>query len=485
MSGPCLVNKLAIVSVQIARLIARFGKLGVEEALVKAVSSERAARKASGEEAESFKVKKPLARGPWSWNDVRQELIPPYVEAVSFSVSPGDLSVERQEDLKTRFPSVSIVSNAASSDHIKSNAKLDTAQDQPQTPIKNGARIDSPVTVKGPSVLGITTRPVAETVPTTPLPAVDNTPKPRFVSTLSLIDSERNPSKDSDAANTPMASKQHPLLDIADQIGMDISGSERVLRSMWFHWQKSRIVRPFNEVPKTSLERFYNNLVRCYILAHHAGESALCFTILLRLQNTNYTYRDELPSVPAAVLAFQFLPEDNGLCEWIATLLAFLWGTQQWRNRAHLLADFPEIDKDAFCKFIFAIARIRDPFTKGHNTAALAQWCEVHSHAEGSAEEAQCKAVHGEMKAELDKITDEEARQECEEARRIVSEYDGRVRAGRKSGGVGVGVGVLSGTPSSSKVTPTSSRKRRVEISSSYSLRRTKKGKGTGGDGRA
>lgn len=227
--------------------------------------------------------------------------------------------------------------------------------------------------VTSSSSLEISVQPVAEIVPIAPPTTGSAAPKPYSAASSSAVESKAVSKTCSDTADAPGISERPSIQSVADRIGMKFSGSDRAIRTMWSQWHKTGVVKPFDENHTTSLDRYYNNLVTLYILAHHQGESGLCFAILLQFHRTNYTFRDELPNVPTAVLAFQFLPEDDNLCKWVGTLLAFLWGTRQWKNHEHLLSEFPEINGDAFCKFIFAIARTRDPFRKGHNTAVLAQ----------------------------------------------------------------------------------------------------------------
>jgi hypothetical protein len=144
-------------------------------------------------------------------------------------------------------------------------------------------------------------------------------------------------------------------------------------------------------------------------------------------------------------LAFQFLPERDPLCQWIATLFAFLWQTRLYESRDEVLKLFDQVNSNAFCKFIFAVAWVRDPHTKGHNTAVLNQWCEVHDHKNGSAEEASCKMVRDRLKGLLDSIRNQEARDEYEEAKRLVDEYEKSTRVQY------LGKHVIQRTPVSSK----------------------------------
>ena len=159
------------------------------------------------------------------------------------------------------------------------------------------------------------------------------------------------------------------------------------------------------------------------------GELDLCYELLLRFQSTNSSDRHDLPELTTAVLAFQFLPERDPLCKWISTLFAFLWQTRLYESRDEVLKLFGEVNSDAFCKFLFAVAWVRDPHTKGHNTAVLNQWCEVHDHKFGSAEEASCNMVRDRLKGQLDSIMAQEAKDEYEESKKLVDDYEKTTRA--------------------------------------------------------
>lgn len=419
----------------------------------------------TGEGPASSEAEAPHICNPWSWDEVRQKLVPNYVETVSFSVASTDLNTECREELGTSFPDVSIILKPEPCDKgVQADSEVDIVQDLQEEPTPTAAQKSLLDKTAGSPLLGISIEPVAETVPSPPSVNSSLAPISDLTSISSLAESGQVSDKDSNNLGGSRTSKWSPILDAAKTIGMKLDGSETAISSMWSRWQEKQDVKPFAQGNKTSLERFYTNLVTLYILAYHKEESALCFAILLEFQKTNYTC-DGLPSVPTSVLAFQFLPENDNLCTWIGTLLAFLWGTQQWQNREDLLAEFPGIDSDAFCKFIFAIARIRDPFTKGLNTAVLAEWCGVHDHAEGSVEEAQCKAVYGKMEGKLNKIKDHEAKNDYEEARKVVSKHDNKKQPKAKA-------------RDAMQPAHSSSRKRKAEGPAQMDLRASKRGSG-------
>ena len=304
-----------------------------------------------------------LHDGSSGWNTIQ---VPPYVKQVSFHVSPQDLTPERADDLKARFPDVSILTRPASINH----ATTDT-----------------------PKPVSSSTKNIAE-------------------SKLAVASSDHKTSGDA---------KYSTISEVADHIGLRL---DRSLNQIWTHWINHRAILPLN----ATSDRLYRKLVTVYILACHMGELNLCYELLLRFQSTNFSDRDDLPELTTAVLAFQFLPERNPLCQWIATLFAFLWQTRLYGSRDAVLKLFNEVNSDAFCKFLFAVAWVRDPHTKGHNTAVLSQWCKVHDHKFGSAEEASCNMVRDRLKGHLDSIMAQEAKDEYEESKKLVDDYEKTTR---------------------------------------------------------
>jgi hypothetical protein len=330
-------------------------------------------------------VPRPVAHDRSSTWDIIQ--IPPYVKQVSFHVSPQDLKPRRAEDLKARFPNVPILTT--------------------------------------PALINRATTDIPEPVPS---------------STNNIAGSKL--AVDSSDYTTSRDTRNSTISEVADRIGLRLGRSPK---QIWNHWISDREILPLNATSKDSLNQLYRKLVTVYILAYHKGELDLCYELLLRFQSTNFSDRDDLPELTTAVLAFQFLPERDPLCQWIATLFAFLWQTRLYESRDEVLKLFDQVNSDAFCKFIFAVAWVRDPHTKGHNTAVLNQWCEVHDHKNGSAEEASCKMVRDRLKGLLDSIRNQEARDEYEEAKRLVDEYEKSTRVQY------LGKHVIQRTPVSSK----------------------------------
>lgn len=224
----------------------------------------------------------------------------------------------------------------------------------------------------------------------------------------------------------PLATKQFdksPILRVATEIGLETHVPGPVLHAMWLQWRNQTEVKPFSTVKGVKLVQYYENLVTLYILAYHKEEFDRCFALLLRFQCTNYTFRNQFPHLATAILAFQYLPEDNDFCRWIATLFAFLWPTQSWEKHQDIVDASPLIDKEALSKSLFAVAYIRDPHTKGHNTAVLAQWCAMHRHEEGDPEHGACRKAYAFLEDDIDKIRREEAEHEFDEANQIVKDY--------------------------------------------------------------
>lgn len=480
------LSKTASVCVQIVRKLLTFEESNVDVGpqTDNVISSEGDEASSGVEPAPTLATGRPTSANAIkdaTWEVVKQEVVPSYVKAVSFTVASNDLNPERRRDLEARFPGVSIVSESSSGDHhdeieaqFSADQWLQQAYNNETTPVNSGL-----TTVTKAPQLEISIKAVAEIVPTTPSATPTGPSKPSLLSRMSTSGTETR-FKSLASPTSPIDTKmfdRSPILRIAERIGLSASSPGKVIHAIWLQWQNHGEVKPFAAVRKTvKLQQYYNNLVTLYILAFHRKEFDLCFAILLRFQSTNYTFRNELPDLATTVLAFQYLPEDNDLCRWIATLFAFLWGTQHYESREHILADFPQIDNEAFCKFLFAIAYIRDPFTKGHNTAVLAQWCEVHHHNEDDAEYRTCQEVYSHMEDYLDKIRSEEAEHEYDEAKRIVDDYVKSLRS-------------QSLSVDTSQSTPIGMNKRRAESPVVQSHKKYKRGGerggGRGGFGRA
>ena len=359
LDGSHLLKDCASASVQIAQ------KLLTTEEIAEAIAD---SEEADADDYVSEGVSTPVVRdGSSGWDSTQ---VPPYVKKVSFHVSPQDLTPKRADDLKARFPDVSVLTGPASIN-----------RDTTDTP--------DPVPLSTTKFAG----------PKLPVPSFDHT--------------------------AFGAARNSTISEIADRLGLRLGKGPK---QIWNHWDSHREILPLNATSRDSLNQLYRKLVTVYILAYHKGKLDLCYELLLRFQSTNFSDRDDLPELTTAVLAFQFLPERDPLCQWIATLFAFLWQTRLYESRDDVLKMFDEVDSDAFCKFIFAVAWVRDPHTKGHNTAVLDQWCEVHDHENGLPEAASCRKVRDRLKGHLDSIRAQEARDEYEEAKRLVDDYEKTTR---------------------------------------------------------
>ncbi|KAF1358469.1 hypothetical protein EJ07DRAFT_156700 [Lizonia empirigonia] len=332
-----------------------------------------------------------------SWETIQQTVIPSYVKSVSFTVAHDDLDMGRQMELETHFPNVNICTNPLCvdeaqylTDTIECECQVVADQFLQQLPAMRTAQVVSSMTTTArlPS-LDTSVQTVAETVPVAPMTSVIL--EPSFQSCVTVGGPEFRikgvAAEATDDTETPSGlKKMHsdlPILRIAERIGLEVlQPQDKVIHAMWLHWRKKHEVKPYAS-GRLTLEQHYNNLVVLYILAYHKREFDLCFAVLVRFQNTNYWSTNILPEEITAALAFQYLPEDDDLCRWIAVLFAFLWSTQVFESYQHLLSKYENLDRDALSKLLFAVARIRCPLTMGSDAAVLDRWCEVHHHEEG------------------------------------------------------------------------------------------------------
>ncbi|KAF2832536.1 hypothetical protein CC86DRAFT_341125 [Ophiobolus disseminans] len=273
---------------------------------------------------------------------------------------------------------------------------------------------------------------------------------------------------ENDLAETPSSpSITSPILQFAERIGIHVNHQVgRVIHAMYLHLRQHREIRPYG-ARTSNLEHYYSNLVTLYILAFKQGEFDLAYIVLLRFQNTNYSRTGALPGVELAVRAFEYLPQDSGLCQWLAVLYSFLWGTQNEGEYDQFTTYHSNLDTLALSKLMYAVAYVRDPFTEGHDFAVLLRWCSVHDHAEGSEEQRLCERSQLGLKMDLETATKTEKARILADAQRTVEEYGGEA-------GFNGRIEVLS------QSSPVHKGKRKAEISPARSFRKIKRGGGYG-----
>jgi hypothetical protein len=189
-----------------------------------------------------------------------------------------------------------------------------------------------------------------------------------------------------------------PILRFAESIGLPVpSHVGKVIHAMYTYLRQYREVRAY--APRSlKLEHYYSNLVTLYVLADREGETELAYIVLLRFQNTNYNWIGTMPSIEAAIQAFEYLPEDTPLCRWFAILYSYLWGTVDEGDYRQFTKAHPELDPTALSKLLYAVAYTRDRFTKGHDVAVLARWCDVHDHDDDTWQDRHCRQMHSALK---------------------------------------------------------------------------------------
>lgn len=118
-----------------------------------------------------------------AWEVVKQELVPPYVKAVSFTVARNDLTPDRQEDFKSQFPDVSIIAKSLPDDNADEvEAEFAAGRYLRQISTTETASITTSKTYTKPPSLDICITTVAEVVPATPRATSTATPKPSLLS---------------------------------------------------------------------------------------------------------------------------------------------------------------------------------------------------------------------------------------------------------------------------------------------------------------
>ena len=274
-------------------------------------------------------------------------------------------------------------------------------------------------------------------------------------------------SKSVDTGTPNSAVHTSPILNFAESIGIQISSHVgKVIHAMYTNLSHHREVRAY--APRAlKLEHYYSNLVILYILAYRKGEFDLAYIVLLRFQNTNYNRTGTLPGIELAVQAFEHLPPDSALCQWLAILYSFLWGTQSEGVYEKFTSDHPDLHTLALNKLLYAVAYVRDPFTEGHDAAVLTRWCNVHDHADGSPEQRLCEKAQVGLKIGLQEAL------ESEKARMLVDAQE----TVEKSGGV---VTFNTRTEELSQSSPANKGKRKFESSPARPFKKGKRGGGYG-----
>ncbi|KAF2249991.1 hypothetical protein BU26DRAFT_518469 [Trematosphaeria pertusa] len=235
---------------------------------------------------------------------------------------------------------------------------------------------------------------------------------------------------DESIQSVPKGPKGHESADetikaVARQIGLEMAHPD-VICGMYSQYSRTKQIRPF--VPKLyKLDHYYSNLVDLSIIANKKRMAPLEYALLLKFQCTNYQYQRQIPEIPIAIKAFQYLPIRSPLCRWMTILYSFLWGTEDEGDYDAFCASYEGLDQAALARFLFGVARVRCPFTTGLDAAVLKRWCDVHSHAPGSEEERLCKETISKSKVSIDDATRDEERLRLKEAEATINELGGTV----------------------------------------------------------
>ncbi|OAG11808.1 uncharacterized protein CC84DRAFT_54969 [Paraphaeosphaeria sporulosa] len=190
------------------------------------------------------------------------------------------------------------------------------------------------------------------------------------------------------------------MIELAQQLGLTLAQPD-ILWTMYTSWRERSTFRNYDP-GLMNLQYYYVNLVNLHIMARNICYSKLEFATLLQFQFTNLEQEDNLPDINKPVIkAFEHFPADAPLCRWIAIVYSYVWNTVEDGDYEAFLRKNSGLDPVALCKFLYAVAYVRDPHTKGGNSAVLQEWCSVHNHVEGSAEDKQCMTAERACKNRL------------------------------------------------------------------------------------
>lgn len=169
------------------------------------------------------------------------------------------------------------------------------------------------------------------------------------------------------------------LFRLCDQFGLAFAHPDD-LWSMYKDWRDNGKIRPFRR-RKMDIQKYYLDLVDLIIIAQTIDYSALAFAALLRFQATNFEQQEDLPDINLSVIrAFEHLPVQSPLCQWIAILFAFEWSAPEDGDYDEFISKNKGLDPAALSKFLYGVAYVRDDQTEGGNEAVHSRWFNVHYH---------------------------------------------------------------------------------------------------------
>jgi len=232
---------------------------------------------------------------------------------------------------------------------------------------------------------------------TPPPTTTTNTPKQTLISRITYA----TPS-DSDAT-TPFSrveSNAQSILTFADNRDYPIHGNaRRVLYAMYVNLIKKGETLPYGAT-HTTLGHHYDNIVTLYILTYLREEFDLAFLVLLRFQHTSCDQAVPLPELETALQAFLWLPSDAPLCQWIIILYGLQGTTEELETWRGVLsrANKGVRRTEALEKLMHGVERVRGSSGRADIWTLLDEWCKVHDHADGSAEDDACAQMQSSLR---------------------------------------------------------------------------------------
>ncbi|KAF2273129.1 uncharacterized protein EI97DRAFT_482764 [Westerdykella ornata] len=348
-----------------------------------------------------------------SWESIKS-IIPSFVKQISFSVDesamqPGDL-----EDLRQRFPGVTVCPPKRIP-----TPPPETAADTPKASgtIEKPRGIRTAVFIVDPNELHRSTEIAANVKTRFPWASIRrgtaSTAKPSLLDRMSRDEfrikvaaspststAEPGPANSvtlhhSSSDSIPSTIQRDPVEDTIDRVQKETGAAfthPHALESMYSAWLSSRKMTNYCPRKGVQLEHYNQVLVDLAIIANHTHDADLEYSVLWNWQKTNYTRKGDVPSPSAAVKAFQHLPHTSDLCGWITVFYSYLWTTRKSRSYELLREECQDCDPESIGAFLFEIAATRCPQTQGGNVPVLEAWCDFHHHKQPR-DEAKCKAA--------------------------------------------------------------------------------------------
>nr|BAQ25468.1 hypothetical protein [Neocamarosporium betae] len=283
-----------------------------------------------------------------------------------------------------------------------STLKLDTQNLPLDSPVGDDTPAPSTAATPKPSLLSRMSRGDSMSTPTNPFAA---TPKPSLLSRISRGDSMSTPTnpfaattqtQDDNAVLDPATCQsihdsEMMVEDVVKEINLKLPEDKfkalGVIKAIYNHWRKFGEIKPFVLLNHRASQTYYGNMIALYIVAYAKMDMPMAYATLLRIQSTVLCFKDALPHLEHVIQAFEYLPYNSPLCQWLATLYAFDSNWVKVGDHHRFITSrlgFNHSISVAVAKLFYVIASLRSPYIEDLEDPILNHWCMVHDHDQNS-----------------------------------------------------------------------------------------------------